>query len=841
MSKFALYAAMAGAGTVGVIAVAVATGLVTLPGDEGPVPQSDAAVAPETSAPQPGATPDDAQVDATEDTAPADPVAGRAEPGADDPTMAEPATPAAPSFDVVRTEADGSTLLAGRGTPGATLEVLVNGVPAAELEVGPDGSFTTFLDLKMDGSGSVIALRQTIGDQTVTAQDEVIVAPRLAASEPAPAPVLGDEVATLLLEQAEVPQEGPSEDPAPGTAPAQDDPVAGLRDGEPATLSDAARDPGQPSVDTTELPQPGAPVLAATDGDPAQTPLGTMPGGLTPAPRLASPGRALPLPGQSPDAPAAGTPAPLPRTAEAAETGAEDPASVAQEVGTGVPAEEGTEPGAATRTAPTETAQAETPEAGTPRPEPQGNEAGGSPPAATETAQAETPEAGTPRPEPQGGEAGGSTPAASETGEEVAGLTPEQAEGGEDPLAAPADRAEPGQAAPERAEDVAQEQGSEPSAGERVVRTRTDPATRSAEPEGDSLNAGPVVGDRVAPALEPSPETGTGPEGLPRVAAGPEITAPDSTPTRQPGAAPDPAARAAPRPDPGGAPDPIGAQATVTGTAPQPGAAPGTEPAPTQEALAVLAPGPGRESAPDAPVRPGGSELPRSDASAPAGLQAPAAGDGPTARAEMADPSITARRTPGAQPRPESSDAPRPPAVLLSSPRGVEVLQTAPLNQGQVALDSISYDDAGEVLLSGRGSDATFVRVYLDNAPVTTSRIREDGRWRVELPQVDTGTYTLRVDQLNEAGEVTARVESPFLRESAEVLAAAAALGEGGPVQSITVQPGNTLWGISRERYGRGISYVHVYEANRNRIRDPDLIYPGQIFDMPDSVPPPGE
>ena len=52
-------------------------------------------------------------------------------------------------------------------------------------------------------------------------------------------------------------------------------------------------------------------------------------------------------------------------------------------------------------------------------------------------------------------------------------------------------------------------------------------------------------------------------------------------------------------------------------------------------------------------------------------------------------------------------------------------------------------------------------------------------------------------------------------------------------IQAITVQPGNTLWAISRERYGKGILYVRIYEANRDRIRDPDLIYPGQVFAIP--------
>ena len=48
----------------------------------------------------------------------------------------------------------------------------------------------------------------------------------------------------------------------------------------------------------------------------------------------------------------------------------------------------------------------------------------------------------------------------------------------------------------------------------------------------------------------------------------------------------------------------------------------------------------------------------------------------------------------------------------------------------------------------------------------------------------------------------------------------------------ITVQPGNTLWGIAREKYGEGILYVRVFEANTDRIRDPDLIYPGQRLEI---------
>ncbi len=50
---------------------------------------------------------------------------------------------------------------------------------------------------------------------------------------------------------------------------------------------------------------------------------------------------------------------------------------------------------------------------------------------------------------------------------------------------------------------------------------------------------------------------------------------------------------------------------------------------------------------------------------------------------------------------------------------------------------------------------------------------------------------------------------------------------------TITVQPGYTLWGIARETFGDGVLYVQVYEANRDKIINPDLIYPGQVFSLP--------
>jgi nucleoid-associated protein YgaU len=138
------------------------------------------------------------------------------------------------------------------------------------------------------------------------------------------------------------------------------------------------------------------------------------------------------------------------------------------------------------------------------------------------------------------------------------------------------------------------------------------------------------------------------------------------------------------------------------------------------------------------------------------------------------------------------------------------------------------------VRLTGRAQTGTAeVRAYLDNELAQTLPVDDDGKWRGVLPDVEAGDYTLRVDAMDASGNVLSRIETPLRRESAQALAEASDQS-GGTISAITVQKGNTLWAIARERYGDGLLYVKVFEANRDAIRDPDLIYPGQVFNLPD-------
>jgi nucleoid-associated protein YgaU len=205
----------------------------------------------------------------------------------------------------------------------------------------------------------------------------------------------------------------------------------------------------------------------------------------------------------------------------------------------------------------------------------------------------------------------------------------------------------------------------------------------------------------------------------------------------------------------------------------------------------------------------------------------PAAANGPQASVAVSEPEAPQVASPS-DPQPQQGVA-----VLKSTAEGVTLVPQSPQVLDRIALDTIGYSDAGDVRLSGRTSlAASAVRVYLNNRAVVTLPVDESGGWRGNLPDVDAGIYTLRVDAVDAGGQVTSRVETPFKREAKDVLAAASA-GQTGPVAAVTVQTGDTLWAIARDRYGEGLLYVKVFEANRTSIRDPDLIYPGQVFDLP--------
>jgi nucleoid-associated protein YgaU len=161
-------------------------------------------------------------------------------------------------------------------------------------------------------------------------------------------------------------------------------------------------------------------------------------------------------------------------------------------------------------------------------------------------------------------------------------------------------------------------------------------------------------------------------------------------------------------------------------------------------------------------------------------------------------------------------------ARVLQLPEGA-----SPGKPNALSMDTAEYDAEGRVVLSGRAAPGATVQIYLGNEPLATVTADATGAWSATSSRVaPPGQLELRLDQLASNGRVAQRVALPFTQ---------AAAIEPAPGQNYVVQRGNSLWRIAQRAYGAGTRYVTIYSANPDQIRNPDKIYPGQVFKIPKS------
>ena len=207
---------------------------------------------------------------------------------------------------------------------------------------------------------------------------------------------------------------------------------------------------------------------------------------------------------------------------------------------------------------------------------------------------------------------------------------------------------------------------------------------------------------------------------------------------------------------------------------------------------------------------------------------------------------------------------PNKPTVVLSQPDSPKP------TTGAVIVEAVEIEPGGKFHVSGRARAGATVRLYLNDSFVAPVTAGADGRFAVTINEgVAPGSYRVRVDELeSNSSTVRARAEVPFnvpdQAATGSVLAQAAAsrrteiaaaqqpqlaaaggtvLPDGGSPSAVvvpkiattTVSRGDTLWRLSQATYGVGTRYATIYNANRQQIRNPNLIYPGQVFVMPAS------
>jgi nucleoid-associated protein YgaU len=176
-------------------------------------------------------------------------------------------------------------------------------------------------------------------------------------------------------------------------------------------------------------------------------------------------------------------------------------------------------------------------------------------------------------------------------------------------------------------------------------------------------------------------------------------------------------------------------------------------------------------------------------------------------------------------------------AVALSVAReggGAAALLQSPLampTPERLSIQLLEYDAEGALTVSGGGPKGSRITLRLDGETLGSAAVDDNGVWRIALPAAERPeAFTLSVASAatseRPAGAVQVRVA---LDKPVNALP---------PGKLFVVQPGNSLWLLARRNYGEGLMYGMIFDANQQRIEDPDLIFPGQVFQVPD-VPAP--
>ena len=140
-----------------------------------------------------------------------------------------------------------------------------------------------------------------------------------------------------------------------------------------------------------------------------------------------------------------------------------------------------------------------------------------------------------------------------------------------------------------------------------------------------------------------------------------------------------------------------------------------------------------------------------------------------------------------------------------------------------LSLDIAEYLDEESLMLTGRTKPNTKVKLFFSDNFVKDSKSDNNGVWKMELKNFKFTDNNLTITSEIEGQKIKLKtkifdkkIDSNFIFE-----------------KEVIVKNGNSLWRIARKTLGGGVYYSEIYKNNMKEIKNPDLIFPGQVFNIP--------
>ncbi|MEK9598964.1 MAG: LysM peptidoglycan-binding domain-containing protein, partial [Alphaproteobacteria bacterium] len=151
-----------------------------------------------------------------------------------------------------------------------------------------------------------------------------------------------------------------------------------------------------------------------------------------------------------------------------------------------------------------------------------------------------------------------------------------------------------------------------------------------------------------------------------------------------------------------------------------------------------------------------------------------------------------------------------------------------------IQIRSLSWENKSTLRLSGFASGGYSMRAYFDDQFIASIELdsaptdNKAYRWSMvsEALMQPNRSYPLLAELIDKNGNI-------IKKSSIDVSSEALAIGEDGS-EMMVIHKGDALWRIAYRAYGQGVRYVDIFKRNNERINDPNLIFPNQIFAIPD-------
>lgn len=193
-----------------------------------------------------------------------------------------------------------------------------------------------------------------------------------------------------------------------------------------------------------------------------------------------------------------------------------------------------------------------------------------------------------------------------------------------------------------------------------------------------------------------------------------------------------------------------------------------------------------------------------------------------------------------------------------------------PAAKARIVVEAVEIEGS-KLFIAGIADAGYTVKVYANDNLIGSTKTGADGHFLVQTTRdLPVGDYIIRADMVEKDGvTVIARAAVPFKREAGQRVSAVApsatpapaatpqASTEAAPAAgseqasgtdtakplrnvdgSVIIRRGDNLWTISRRTYGAGMRYTTIYLANKEQIQNPNRIFPGQVFSLPEKDKP---